>query len=456
MKRTLFSLLLTVCLLLCAVLPAFAADKPYEVILHEALQQLSENNRSPELTPIGGDWTVFTLARSGMLAPDDPVATGYYARVVPAVDAAVRRTTRQDGALHDLKSTDNARIILALTAIGKDPHHVGAWDLLQPYGDFSWIRKQGINAAAYALLALNSHAYETADPGVRAQCRSYLLDMQFEDGGWAIIGSRGDVDITAIVLQALGAYQDDPAVADAIERGFAFLSAAQKENGAFATIGTETTESAAQVILACAACGVDPATDARLCKNGVTPVDCLLRAYRPEAHAFAHTQDNDRPAMQATEQACYALLAYERFQNGQPFLFDCTDVPLTADPAVPEPETETTESAESTKETTKAAVPAETTEASAVTAQPTEPATEGSGDSTKETTAEKKTTAPATTQAAAPRPAATTAPPAPTADRTEATPHTGDDPAVFAAIGLLALSAAALVLSRKKEARHAS
>ena len=50
----------------------------------------------------------------------------------------------------------------------------------------------------------------------------------------------------------------------------------------------------------------------------------------------------------------------------------------------------------------------------------------------------------------------TTTEPEPAADRTEATPHTGDDPVVFAAIGLLALSAAALALSRKKEARHAS
>lgn len=432
MKHTLLSLLLTACLLLLLPSAAAAAEPtaPFDA-LHEALAQLAEDNAAPESTAIGGDWTAFTLARAGLWQPDSPQAAAYYDRVVRAVDEAASKTVRQDGALHDLKSTDNARTILALSALGKDPRHVGAWDLLRPYEDFGWIKKQSYNAVAYALIALDSGGYETADSAIRAQCVDFLVQSQFEDGGWSIWGAAGDVDISAIVLQGLAPYRDDPAVAAAGERAFAFLSAAQKENGSFATIGTENTESAAQVVLACCAWGIDPADDVRLQKGGVTPVDCVMRGWRPEARAFAHTADSDRPAMQATEQACYALLAYERLQNGLSFVFNCTDV----QPQPPEPVTEPT--TELTTDPTTEPTTAPTTE-SATEPAATEPTTKPTAESTT-----KATTAPATeTTTAAPR--------------REVTPHTGEmSPAVPAALTLL-LGCAALALLRKKENVHAS
>ena len=438
MKRRLLSVLLTACL--CLLLPsaAFAAAQssaPFDV-LHEALAQLAEKNAAPQPSSIGGDWTVFTLARAGLWQPDSPQVAAYYDRVVRSVDEAASKTVRQDGALHDLKSTDNARTILALSALGKDPRHVGAWDLLLPYEDFSWIKKQSYNAVAYALLALDSGGYETADPTIRSQCVDFLTESQFEDGGWSIWGAAGDVDITAIVLQGIAPYRDDTAVAAAGERGFAFLSAAQNETGGFSTIGTENTESSAQVVLACCAWGFDPAADARLQKNGVTPVDCLLRAYLPEARAFAHTADSDRANIQSTEQACYALLAYERLQNGLPFLFNCTDV--LPQPADPQPTTEI-----STEPTTEP-----TTEPAA------EPTTEPTAEVT--TTPTTEPTAAPTTEASVPAPT-TTVPAVPaTEPRREVTPHTGETSLAAPAALTLLFACAVLVLLRKKEASHAS
>ena len=436
MKQKVFSLLLTALLLLLLPSAALAASEaptdPFTV-LHEALEQLARDNASPEHTAIGGDWTVFTLARAGLWTPDSPQAAAYYDRLVRSVDEAASRTTRRDGALHDLKSTDNARTILALSALGKDPHRVGAWDLLRPYEDFGWIKKQSYNAVAYALLALNSGGYETADPTIRTQCVDFLVQSQFEDGGWSIWGARSDVDITAIVLQGLAAYRDDPTVAAAGERAFALLSAAQNESGGFSTIGTENTESAAQVVLACCAWGIDPAKEPTLQKGGVTPVDCLLRAYRPEARAFVHTADSERPAMQATEQACYALLAYERLQTGRGFLFDCTDV--QPQPEAPQPTAPTTEP----------------------TAEPTaEPTVEPTAEPTTELTTEP-TEAPTTVPTTVPTTAKPTAAPATTAaPRRAVTPRTGEtSPAAPAALVLL-LGCAALALLRKREAFHVS
>ena len=444
MKRRIFALLLT---LLCGLsLPAAAlaaAPLAYESVLLSSLDRLAEENTTLQPTSIGGDWTVFTLARSGRWNANTPAVAAYYTRVEASVQEAAAKTVRQDGALHDLKSTDNARTILALTALGKDPHNVGGWDLLRPYEDFSWIKKQSYNAVAYALLALNSGGYETADPTIRSQCVNYLVQSQFDDGGWSIWGNVSDVDITAIVLQGLAPYRDDPAVAAVGERGFALLSAAQKENGNFATIGAENTESAAQVVLACCAWGIDPAADARLQKNGVTPIDCLLNAWQPEARAFLHTQDSQKWSVQASEQATYALLAYDRLLKGLPFLFDCTDVTPAAEAPTTEPTAEPT-----TKPTT-----APSTEATAAetTTTPTTTTAETTTTPTTEASAEP-TTKPATEPTAA-KPSTTAAT---TAARAEATPHTGETSMALPAALMLLLACTALALLKKREVRHAA
>ena len=453
MKRT---HCLLCCLLLLATLlfPAAAADtQDLHTLTQNALLQLQQDTPSPVFSPVGGDWIVFSLARAGLIQPEDAYANDYYKRIVQTVRETAPSVSLQNGALHPVKSTENARLILALTAIGKDPRQIGGWDLLQPFDDFNWIKRQGVNAVAYALLALDSHSYEPADASVRTQCVDYLLQTQTADGGWTLYGDSADSDVTAIVLQSLAAYREWPDVATAAARAIDCLSAMQLETGGFATGDAETTESTAQILLALCAWQIDAAADARFLKDGTSVLDALLAAYLPQQNAFRHRPAQPDADEMATQQAALALLAYERLVNGQPFLFDCTDVPLTTDPTMPEPATETTAPTETTEppempteaatEPTKPAAPTE----------PTDPAAATQADPIAETTA--PVTA-ASTQTTAVRPAATTAAPEPTADRTETTPHTGDDHAVLAAVLLLGLGTAALALSRKKEARHAS
>ncbi len=52
-------------------------------------------------------------------------------------------------------------MILALTAIGKDPTNVGGHNLLKGLDSMSYINKQGINGPVFALIALDSHNYPT-------------------------------------------------------------------------------------------------------------------------------------------------------------------------------------------------------------------------------------------------------------------------------------------------------
>ena len=47
--------------------------------------------------------------------------------------------------MSDSKSTENSRMILALTSIGKDPSDVLDMILLEPLADLDYVKSQGIN-----------------------------------------------------------------------------------------------------------------------------------------------------------------------------------------------------------------------------------------------------------------------------------------------------------------------
>ena len=92
------------------------------------------------------EWTVLSLARGNYFAKDNAYFTDYDSRIVHTVNATAA-SVNLNGTLHKSKSTENSRLIVALSAIGKEPTAVGDWDLVEAYSanGFSWIKKQGIN-----------------------------------------------------------------------------------------------------------------------------------------------------------------------------------------------------------------------------------------------------------------------------------------------------------------------
>lgn len=273
--------------------------------------------KTDELT-FGSEWLVIALARSGRDVPDS-----YYDSVVKAVQSA-------KGQLSDKKSTEYARTILALTAIGKDPADVGGYDLLAGLADMDDVTYQGINGAIFALLALDSGKYDVpaaAEGGTqvtRDGLVAYILAQQFSDGGWALSGTSADPDVTAMALQALAPYRTgDETVDAAVDKGVQLLSDMQLSDGGYSSWGTLNSESCAQVLIALAALGIDPVSDSRFVKNGLTVLDALL-AYAVSG-GFRHTVDGEADAI-ATEQALCALTAYARLLDGKTALYDMTDV----------------------------------------------------------------------------------------------------------------------------------
>ena len=273
--------------------------------------------KTDELT-FGSEWLVIALARSGRDVPDS-----YYDSVVKAVQSA-------KGQLSDKKSTEYARTILALTAIGKDPADVGGYDLLAGLADMDDVTYQGINGAIFALLALDSGKYDVpaaAEGGTqttRDGLVAYILAQQLSDGGWALSGTSADPDVTAMALQALAPYRTgDETVDAAVDKGVQLLSDMQLADGGYSSWGTLNSESCAQVLIALATLGIDPVSDSRFVKNGLTVLDALL-AYAVSG-GFRHTVDGEADAI-ATEQALCALTAYARLLDGKTALYDMTDV----------------------------------------------------------------------------------------------------------------------------------
>ena len=271
---------------------------------------------TPTVNSIGGEWMVIGLARSGRTVP-----AGYYDNVVEYVKAKADANER----LHRAKVTDNARVILALTAIGKDVTNVGGHNLLKGLDNMAYVQTQGINGPIFTLIALDSHNYPTMGDVTREKLIGVILDAQLNDGGWDLSGTKADPDMTAMAIQALAPYyKTNETVKAAVDKALEALSALQRNDGGFGSWGTVNSESCDQVIVALTALGIDPTADSRFVKNGNTVLDALAGFY-VTGGGFRHTAGGERNGM-ATEQGYYALAAYYRFLNGQTGLYDMSDV----------------------------------------------------------------------------------------------------------------------------------
>ncbi|MBQ8802933.1 MAG: hypothetical protein IJZ53_04785 [Tyzzerella sp.] len=314
----------------CAVVTVTAQDTPRQPqdvsgVLNATMAQLAATVSAPAFGTNAGEWTVLGLARGEYFAKDHAYFADYYNRIVETVNGTASSVTLQNGALHKSKSTDNSRLIVALSAIGKDATAVGDWNLITPYDDFNWIKKQGLNGVIWALIALDTNDYQTTDITIRQQCIDHILSKQLSDGGWALSGTASDPDVTAMVLQALYPYKSQESVATAADEAFACLSNIQNADGTYSSFGDANSESCAQVIVASTTWGFNPDTDRRFVKNGKSVVDALLTHYIEEEAAFKHVAAGTANGM-ATDQACYALVAYNRFMNSKTALYDMSDV----------------------------------------------------------------------------------------------------------------------------------
>lgn len=285
---------------------------------------------APVVSYLFGEWAVLGQARAGVELSDAYIQA-YYDKVV----AYVRKNMGADGVLCDPEShnpviTDNERIALALTAIGKDPANVGGKNLLTALQDKDIMKvtdtsKTDINGLVMGLLALNSRNY-TSDTSWLVQA---VLAQQNEDGSWSASAdtkSVGDVDMTAMALQALAPYYKDggnETVNTAVNKALQWLSDKYKGTG------YTSAESCAQVVIALSALNLDANTDARFTKTvegkTLSVLGNLLQYRVAENGGFKHQFADKAVNEMATEQALCAMAAYARFTEKANALYDMTD-----------------------------------------------------------------------------------------------------------------------------------
>lgn len=285
---------------------------------------------APVVSYLFGEWAVLGQARAGVELSDAYIQA-YYDKVV----AYVRKNMGADGVLRDPEShnptiTDNERIALALTAIGKDPANVGGINLLTALQDRNIMQvtdtsNTDINGLVMGLLALNSRNY-TSDTSWLVQA---ILGQQNADGSWSASADRksvGDVDMTAMALQALAPYYKDGGneiVNTAVNKALQWLSDKYKGTG------YTSAESCAQVVIALSALNLDANTDARFTKTvegkTLSVLGNLLQYRVAENGGFKHQFADKAVNEMATEQALCAMAAYARFTEKANALYDMTD-----------------------------------------------------------------------------------------------------------------------------------
>ena len=313
--------------------------------LNISVSKLLKNIRSYMMSidqnpSIGSEWFVLGLVRSGMELDDSYFQT-YYNHFANYLEENKGILT------NSVKSTEYSKAAIVMTSIGKDARKIAGYNLLKPLADMDMVTAQGTNGPIWALIALNCYPDYTipkvssvSNQTTKEKLITYILEQEMLDGGWKMTGNFPDPDLTGMAIQALAPFYQKEGyeeVTAAIDRALEVLGEMQNTTGGYSTMGVETSESCSQVITALCALGIDPEKDERFVKGGNWTVENLL-SYYVDGKGFMHVKadegNNGGGAAgevngMATEQAYYALTAYQRFKNGQTSLYDMSDLELS-------------------------------------------------------------------------------------------------------------------------------
>lgn len=267
------------------------------------------------------DWTVVFLGRLGIGEDYSAFLNRANTYVKEKYDA------NPSTGLSTNTPTEWHRLTMAVLAAGGDPTHVGGHDLIAD-GTYNCLAcapwEQGMNGAAWALLALDSKGYEVPEGAkyTREDLISYILGKELSGGGWSLDDKNPslDLDITSMVVYALAPHAaENEKVREAVNRGLDVLRSKISTDGDYNYGGTYNCESVAQAIIAFTSMGINPATVTNA-SSGKSLLDGLLKYYSTGTGGFLHAYYDDknqnRPNSMATDQAMEAIAAYRLYQQG--------------------------------------------------------------------------------------------------------------------------------------------
>lgn len=309
-----------------------------DIVLTNVGSYIMAEDAAPGYDSIEG---MIGLVRSGK-AVSEKYKDTFYKNTVKYLD-------NQSWTLSETRYSEYSKLIIAMTAVGKDASAIDGHNLLNRLSDFSKIKQEGLNGPAWALLALKAHpdyqipkdsraSEHTTEEGLIA----YLLGKEITKGGWSLDSDTPDVDVTALTLMALSPYYGKRTdVTEAVDRALGWLSGVQNQKGGYPAIsgvsGTETSVVNAQVICALCSLGVDPVKDARFIKGDDKEVVSRLFGYYVSAdedhggfvRVLSDTGNDGDIDDVSTAQGMCAAAAYKRFLTDKTSLYDMSDVTIT-------------------------------------------------------------------------------------------------------------------------------
>ena len=299
-KRLFASLLALLLLLVCLPVSADGGDQAQDLIAGIERYKGAEDRQAwldGELTDAAGrgaEWYALALIKR--------YPTLDYTRYEAAL-----RATLESGTVASPVSRMNLALVLA--CLGSSP------ELVRETLDRG-IGQLGIMSWIYGLHLLNA-GIESTDY-TAADAVGELLALQKDDGGWALSGQYGDVDVTAMALQALAPNRDLPGVPEAIDGALVLLAGRQLEGGGFKSYGVENAESSAMVLLALSCLGVS-AEDAGFA-GGLPHLYEGLTQFATVSGGFCHKNDGTVNEL-ATAQVYAAISAQIATKDGESSLF---------------------------------------------------------------------------------------------------------------------------------------
>ncbi len=260
------------------------------------------------------DWLAVGVSRLGL--EED------YAAYYEAWEADIKERYESSGGLDRAKATEWHRAALTALAMGADPTDIGGIDLIADgvYGrdENNSPDRQGLNGWIWSLIALDSLDWQTPEGALfdREYIINKLLSAQLADGGFSVAESpdAGDIDITAMTLQALAPYTKDERVKRAADKALDFL--AEEIKGA----DDITCESLAQTVCALCCLGGDLTAEGRF-DNSDDPLDKLMSFSRNDG-GFAHLMGDEKSSEVASAQTLIALAAVIRSSKGLRSIYD--------------------------------------------------------------------------------------------------------------------------------------
>ncbi|WP_288682819.1 DUF4430 domain-containing protein [uncultured Eubacterium sp.] len=260
---------------------------------------------------INGAWNLYTLARAGKSITIQE-ANKYYDAVVEA---------SKNWTVEGTKPTDMEKAALVLSLINRNITNVDGVNIAQLIYSSEKL-SDGANELAYALLALD--ARNTVIPSdakwSREKIIAELKKFQNEDGGIGWTKGSSDVDTTAMVLQALGRYQDNEAAKEIIEKALTYIESKADANYDYGNANTT-----AMVVLALTSLNKDVTTTiGTKYKNTLT---ALMSYYSEDDGAFVYLKGG-KVNQYATIQSVWALTSYKLYTEGKDGYWNLNNVKI--------------------------------------------------------------------------------------------------------------------------------